>query len=253
MGNRNYESLCQEKVKELSERKSEVPLETMFHKIRPVEGNVYGQVHDYEGLGLILEWNPINQPHAYPGNLPLEFEGFFGLSVTADQDILGGCYTNLLRMKENPLEIPLLQNDLIIDPYQVYQARFLGTTYLPLYPDTVSDNELLTLYLLSRQYGMEGVLHVSNEKELEKANNTPTLFLSMSEVDYFGDSMDLRQILELSEEVPETRKIFTRLKEFDEDKIEHLYDAEINAVILPYPESNSELKRLIKTLRDVNS
>lgn len=244
----NFQKLVEQKDQELSHRKSEAPLENIFSKIKPLDSKLYGEAKAYDGLGLMLDWNPRKRNETVPKNLPLEFEGFLGLNIATDREQLNGDYENIMCLKDNPFNVPIYQNDLIIDPYQVYYARYYGTGYMPLYPNSVSDNDLLTLFLLARQHGMEGVIHVRNSKDLESANNTPTLFLELSEVDYFGDSMDIKEILELSEEIPEHRLIFTRLKEWDEDKLGLLYDAEINGVILEYPDTDRELKKLISIL-----
>ena len=125
-----------------------------------------------------------------------------------------------------------IQSDLIIDPYEIYHSRYCGFDCVSIYMNSVNDNDLLTLFLLGKQFSMSAILVARNEKELDGAVATPAKMVGLHEYDSFGSSIPLEHICELSEAVPEEKFIICRLKEPDANKLEMLVEAEINAVIL---------------------
>ena len=248
---RDFGPLLDRKQQELIRRKQDQPLETMFHKVKRNTTDLKLAASKCGSLGVILDWNPAIHPEVettLPRNFPEQATNILAVSTPTDNLHLKGNADNLKKIKDNQLSLPTLQHDLIIDPYQIYHSRYYGAHYISLFPGTVSDNDLLTLFLLSRQHGMAPILHISNSKELEKAMNTPAQFLCLSETDYFGNKLDLEEIRDLVEEIPQERMVICRLDEWSPEKIEAIWDAEINFCWVPYPESTRNLNRLMSII-----
>ena len=252
---REFGPLLERKQQELIRRKQDQPLETMFHKIKRNTTDFKLAAERCGGLGIILDWNPAVHPEvetALPRNFPEEVNKILAVSTPTDSLHLKGNADNLTKINQNDFNLASLQYDLIIDPYQIYHSRFYGAHYISLFPGTVSDNDLLTLFLLSRQHGMAPVMHVSNSKELEKAMNTPAQFICLSETDYFGNHLDLEEIRDIVEEIPQERMVICKLDEWSPEKIELIWDAEINFFWVPYPESTRNLNRLMSIVSGYN-
>ncbi|MCX5827036.1 MAG: indole-3-glycerol phosphate synthase TrpC [Deltaproteobacteria bacterium] len=64
--------------------------------------------------------------------------------------------------------IPLLRKDFIIDPYQIYETRFLGGDALLLIARLLSRETLAEYIALTVELGMTPLVEVHNEGELEK-------------------------------------------------------------------------------------
>ena len=65
--------------------------------------------------------------------------------------------------------VPVLRKDFIYDPYQVVEARVAGADALLLITAVLSDNELRNLLAETRRYGMEALVEVHDEVEVERA------------------------------------------------------------------------------------
>lgn len=67
------------------------------------------------------------------------------------------------------LPVPLLRKDFIIDPYQVYEARAYGADALLLIVAALDDTRMAELLALTHSLGMQALVEVHDEAELERA------------------------------------------------------------------------------------
>jgi indole-3-glycerol phosphate synthase len=65
--------------------------------------------------------------------------------------------------------VPLLRKDFIVDPYQVYEARAAGADALLLIVAALADGALRALLALTHELGMQALVEVHDEAELERA------------------------------------------------------------------------------------
>src|SRR6476619_8146091 len=70
---------------------------------------------------------------------------------------------------EPPTPIPILRKDFILDPYQVYEARAYGADALLLIVAALDDPTLAELLALTHALGMQALVEVHDEAELERA------------------------------------------------------------------------------------
>jgi indole-3-glycerol phosphate synthase len=68
-----------------------------------------------------------------------------------------------------PWPPPLLRKDFIIDPYQVYEARAYGADALLLIVAALEDAALAALLALTHELGMQALVEVHDEAELDRA------------------------------------------------------------------------------------
>ncbi|HEX6289251.1 MAG TPA: indole-3-glycerol phosphate synthase TrpC [Herpetosiphonaceae bacterium] len=112
--------------------------------------------------------------------------GADALSVLTDVRFFGGSlqYLKTIRaMQPDPPEdgrpgsdaeagavyVPLLRKDFILEPYQVYEARAYGADALLLIVAALDDGRLRALLDLTEALGMEALVEVHDEHELERA------------------------------------------------------------------------------------
>src|SRR5262249_35215451 len=69
----------------------------------------------------------------------------------------------------SPADRPLLRKDFIFDPYQVYEARAYGADALLLIVAALDDPALAALLALTHELGMQALVEVHDEAELERA------------------------------------------------------------------------------------
>jgi indole-3-glycerol phosphate synthase len=91
--------------------------------------------------------------------------GASGLSVLTDVDFFGGSLDDLLAARVN--DVPLLRKDFIIDEYQLVEAKAFGADVILLIAACLSPQEVKSLAQVAKGLGLEVLLELHDESELE--------------------------------------------------------------------------------------
>ena len=97
-----------------------------------------------------------------------ETAGASCLSVLTDEQFFQGSLAYLKQIR-SAVEIPLLRKDFIIDDRQIVQSLESGADAVLLIVSILSDDELASFYLLARLAGLEALVEVHDESELDRA------------------------------------------------------------------------------------
>jgi indole-3-glycerol phosphate synthase len=92
--------------------------------------------------------------------------GCSGVSVLTDFPYFGGTVGDFKEAR-HVLNCPMLRKDFMIDPYQVYEAKMLGADVILLIASALTKDEAYDLGELAHELGMEVLLEVHNEAELD--------------------------------------------------------------------------------------
>jgi indole-3-glycerol phosphate synthase len=95
--------------------------------------------------------------------------GASGLSVLTDSQFFGGSNEDLLIARRKSI-IPILRKDFIIDEYQVIESKSIGADAILLIAAALDTIGIRSLSRLARSLGMEVLLEIHEESELEKIN-----------------------------------------------------------------------------------
>lgn len=90
------------------------------------------------------------------------------LSVLTDGPFFGGSLDHL-RAVRAAVELPLLRKDFLLDPYQVYEARAAGADCILLIVAALDDARLTDLYAAAAELGLDALIEVHDERELDRA------------------------------------------------------------------------------------
>ena len=94
--------------------------------------------------------------------------GACAISVLTEPSFFKGSLDDLRRAREAS-HLPVLLKDFVIDPYQVYEARFWGADSILLITSILGVDDLSSLLSLSEALGMTPLVEVHTEKEIERA------------------------------------------------------------------------------------
>lgn len=106
-----------------------------------------------------------------------EDAGVCGISVLTDAQYFGGSLDDLL-LARSCVQLPLLRKEFIIDEYQLLEAKAFGADLILLIAAVLSKEEIRNLSLTAKSLGLEVLLEVHNEEELQKS--------LMPSIDLFG-------------------------------------------------------------------
>jgi indole-3-glycerol phosphate synthase len=91
--------------------------------------------------------------------------GASGISVLTDTNFFGGSLQDLLEATIN--EVPLLRKDFMIDEYQFIEAKAHGAEVVLLIAACLSPKEVKHFATFAKNIGLEVLLEIHNEQELE--------------------------------------------------------------------------------------
>jgi len=107
---------------------------------------------------------------ADPARIAQEYEagGAACLSILTDFPSFGGSLSDLEAIRAL-VSLPLLRKDFMIDPIQIAQARAFGADAILIIMAAVSDELAQDLECTAIEQGMDALIEVHNEAELERA------------------------------------------------------------------------------------
>ena len=97
-----------------------------------------------------------------------ETAGACGISVLTDGKYFGGSLDDLLLARAT-VNIPLLRKEFIVDEYQILEAKAHGADLILLIAAVLSREEIKSLSEFAHGLGLEVLLEVHNQEELEKS------------------------------------------------------------------------------------
>lgn len=95
--------------------------------------------------------------------------GACAVSVLTEDKYFKGSLEDLEKTSK-ATDLPVLRKDFIINEYQIYEARFRGASSILLICTLLEGNQLAEYIDLSRETGMEPLVEINSERELEKAD-----------------------------------------------------------------------------------
>lgn len=97
--------------------------------------------------------------------------GAVGLSVLTDTDFFGGSEGDLIKARLSAPSTPILRKDFIISEYQILQSVAIQADAILLIAAALEKNECKRLAEMSHSLGLEVLLEIHSEDELEYATD----------------------------------------------------------------------------------
>ncbi len=150
--------------------------------------------------------------------------------------------------------LPLLLTDVIVDAYQLYEARLAGAGGVVLIAAAFSDEDehehMVDLYSLAGSIGLDVIVEVGDEEEIEQALELldPDSFLVRNRADD-GAAVDFERTFSLLEEVPAGKFVLSQGGVRERDEVEALERAGVDAVILGPWVATGDLADILRVLR----
>lgn len=118
------------------------------------------------------------------------------ISVVVDNKYFGGKLEFIKKIKE-VVTLPILAKDFVIDRYQIYEIKAYGADAVLLIAKIISRDKLKQYISLCFDIGLEPVVEVQNEKELDMAIGTDTRLIAVNARDLISFNVDIKEACRL--------------------------------------------------------
>ncbi|MBT3938846.1 MAG: indole-3-glycerol-phosphate synthase, partial [Pelagibacterales bacterium] len=151
--------------------------------------------------GLIKkDFNPVKIAQAYAKG------GAACLSILTEEKWFKGSIKYLIEVKKKT-KLPILRKDFILDPWQVYESRSIGSDCILIILSAVNDTLASELIQLSKSLGMDVLVETHNENEIKRAINLKPDLIGINNRNLKTLDIDLNKTIKLSKLIPETYDI----------------------------------------------
>jgi len=130
------------------------------------------------------------------------------LSVLTDVEYFKGS-DDYLRQARDACDLPVLRKDFMVDPWQIQESRMLGADCVLLIVAALERSLLLELDLLAAELGLDVLVEVHDENELELALATTATLIGVNNRDLHTFTTDLATSERLRPRVPRDRLMVT--------------------------------------------
>ncbi|MCQ2258149.1 MAG: indole-3-glycerol phosphate synthase TrpC [Bacteroidaceae bacterium] len=173
---------------EVAQQKEQVPPSVLYKKVEKMmaDGD-YSKLSMRDSLansasGIISEFKRKSPSKGWikeegkPEIIPASYSdnGASAISILTDEKYFGGSM-DFVRIARPNVACPILRKDFIVDEYQLFQAREIGANAVLLIAADLTKEECKSLAYSAHQLGLETLLEVHSEPELE----------------YVGDNIDM--------------------------------------------------------------
>lgn len=127
--------------------------------------------------------------------------GASALSVLTDTDFFGGNTRDLLEARAANT-IPVLRKDFMIDEYQVLEAKALGADIILLIAAILSPAEIRNLSALAKSLGLNVLLEVHNQQELERSICADLDAIGVNNRNLADFTVNIQTSFDLADQIP---------------------------------------------------
>lgn len=110
--------------------------------------------------------------------------------------------TSIIIDLRNKISVPILRKDFIVVPEQIYETRAIGADTFLLIVAALDRRKLHDFILIGRELGMEPLVEIHDEKELETAIESDAQIIGVNNRDLHNFHVDLNVSLNLIRKIP---------------------------------------------------
>ena len=124
------------------------------------------------------------------------------ISVLTDADHFGGSVEDLTRARE-AVTVPVLRKDFTIDARDVCDARIMGADAVLLIVSALDDAELVDHHALALELGLDALVEVHDEPELERALAVGARLVGVNQRDLATFEVDMARAVRMAPLIPD--------------------------------------------------
>ena len=143
-------------------------------------------------------------PDLDPAELARDYErgGASCLSVLTDEDWFGGSVADLRAARE-AVALPALRKDFTVHVHDVFDARIMGADAVLLIAAALDDDELATMHALATDIGLDVLVEIHDEAELERALAVDATLIGVNQRDLVTFEVDTARAVRMAPAIPD--------------------------------------------------
>jgi indole-3-glycerol phosphate synthase len=212
------DKILKHKRQEIQQRQLSLPLQELQKRVKdmPSSRSFLGPLKDRTQINIIAEIKKAS-PSAgiireafYPIKIAQDYYagGAAAISILTEENFFHGSIHYIEPVK-NSVPLPVLRKDFIVDPYQVYETRFFGADAILLIATILDIEELRALVEICLDVGLDPLVEVHSQQDLDKALATATTLIGINNRDLATMNTDLHTTQNLLKAVPATKIIIS--------------------------------------------
>ena len=233
--------IIQKKREEVDARRAKLPLSMLKEKVVSVESHgVFKRNISRKGhINLIAE---VKKSSPSKGIIRGDFDpvqiawsyqaaGASAISVLTDERFFDG-KLEYIKMVKDRVSVPVLRKDFIIDEYQIYESTLVGADAILLIARILTQEELTDYLTIAREMGLDCLVEVNNEEELEKALKSHAAIIGINNRDLSTFRVDFSKTERLVRLIPENKVIVSESGIETYEQVMFLKSLGVNAVLI---------------------
>lgn len=160
-----------------------------------------------------------------PGTIAHSYEngGATCLSVLTDEDFFQGADVYLKEARA-VTQLPVIRKDFIVDEYQVIESRVMGADCILLIAAALDFSHLRDLNELAQKVGMDVLVEVHNESELEKVLTLPNRMIGINNRDLHTFEVNLDTTYRMLDRIPPDKLVIAESGIHTRDDVNNLLE-----------------------------
>lgn len=157
--------------------------------------------------------------------------GAAALSILTEEPSFGGSLDDL-RTARAASNLPILRKDFVVDSYQVDEAVVAGADAILLIVAALTDVELGALHEHTRERGLDALVEVHDERELERALAVGATLVGINNRNLITLEVDVARTFELLPLIPQRTLVVAESGFSRREQFEELAGAGVDAVLV---------------------
>ncbi len=188
------------------------------------------------------DFNPVKIAITYQAN------GASAISILTDERFFEGALEHLVKARGN-VSVPILRKDFFIDEYQIYETVAAGADAILLICEILSIAELTRFHNTATELGLDCLVEVHNEEDIEKALAIDAAIVGINNRDLHTFKVDLGVTQRLIRMIPQNKTIVSEsgIKRYED--VMFLKSLGVNAVLIG--ESFMEADDIAAKMREI--
>lgn len=209
------------KWEEIAERKAQVSLEQLKARaaqqapargfVKAIENKIaQGKAGVIAEIKKASPSKGVIREHFVPAELARSYEqgGAACLSILTDVDFFQGA-DEYLQQARAAVNLPVIRKDFLVDEYQIYEARAMGADCVLLIVSALSSEKLKELNTLAQSIGLDVLVEVHDEAELDIALELPNKLIGINNRNLHTFDVTLETTYKLLDKIGSERIVVT--------------------------------------------